>query len=150
MTFSEIDLYEAIYDVRAELERSGRSTGSDGLLIDLDRREELCRMIQFRLPIGTPYSAAQMVDAWVAFRKRSDGKALLVVEIARSHGRQCFWKGRGLGNCSDDVSIDRLLPGSRGGLYTVANCVLACGTHNSMRRDRTIEEFLGHSVGVVS
>jgi hypothetical protein len=138
MKFSEIELYEAIYDVRAEL----KEPGADSWALDIEKRNQLCRMIQTRLTIGAPFTTSEMMRAWFTFRKRTDQKANLIVEICRTHGRRCFWSNRGLGNCCDEITIDRLIPGSRGGAYNLANCVLACKTHNSLRKDQSIEQFL--------
>ena len=45
-------------------------------------------------------------------------------------------------DCDQDVDLDRLLPGSQGGLYSMANCVLSCSRHNRQRQDKPIERFL--------
>ena len=71
---------------------------------------------------------------------RHISKLQLIVEVAKRRGTQCFYAP--LGGCSADVEIDRIRPGSKGGKYTIANCVLACRAHNNARRDRSIEEFL--------
>lgn len=141
MTFDELPLYEAVYDVYRLVDnpRSERWLTADA--------EVLCRNIQDHLPIGHPYKMSDMLDAWMRFGKSGtvEGgakKLELLVSVARLHGRKCFWASRGLGECTSEVTIDRLLPGSRGGLYSPENCILACSFHNSQRADRTIEEYL--------
>jgi hypothetical protein len=141
MTFDELPLYEAVYDVYRLVDnpRSDRWLTADS--------EVLCRSIQDHLPIGHPYTMPQMLDAWARFGKSGtvEGgakKLELLVTIARLHGRKCFWADRGLGECTSEITIDRLLTGSRGGQYTQENCVLACSFHNSQRNDRSIEDYL--------
>jgi hypothetical protein len=145
MTFDELPLYEAVYDVYRLVDnpRSDRWLTADS--------EVLCRSIQDHLPIGHPYKMPQMLDAWVRFGKSGavDGgakKLELTIIVGRQHGRKCFWANRGLGECTSEVTIDRLFTGSRGGLYVPENCVLACSFHNSQRNDRTIEDYLGKRV----
>ncbi|MDX9861288.1 MAG: hypothetical protein RBS99_10265 [Rhodospirillales bacterium] len=145
MTFQELPLYEAIHDVY-RLVRSPRSDEWMTL-----RAEELCRIIQGHLPIGHPFQMRQMLAAWSAYGKSpSSGngslkKLELQILVAKTHGRQCFWANRGKGDCSGEVTTDRLLPGARGGMYTVENCVLACSYHNSQRNDATVEAYLNGS-----
>ena len=82
-----------------------------------------------------------LIDAWIRFRDCPSRYSLLV-EVARTHGRSCFYANRGLGPCSEELDLDRLLPESRGGRYTLKNCVIACSRHNRMRGDMNVEEFL--------
>lgn len=142
MTFDEIPLYETIHDVYRETDkpRAERWVHED--------KEELCRRIQSALPLSTPFTDyRQWLRAWIQYGKSThkengDKLAALIVEIARTHGRRCFWANRGKGPCANEVTIDRLVPGSRGGKYVIENCVLACSIHNTQRSDRTVEEFL--------
>ena len=82
-----------------------------------------------------------MIHAWVGYRKNG-GRNDLLIRCAKFHGRRCFFGARGLGECSDDIDLDRIIPGSRGGEYTVENCFLACSRHNRQRGDRSIEAYL--------
>ncbi len=140
MTFDELPLYEAIYDVveDARNSESSDSPGSDAWIDDMG--EARCREIQCRLPIGAPFSQSQMMTTWVKFRKAKN--AALTVEVARAHGRVCFYRGRGKGECSGVINLDRIIPGSEGGKYTVENCMVACGRHNVERQDKSIEDYL--------
>jgi len=144
MKFNELPLYEAVYDVVQQMIENGESPGSDKWT--MFESETLARRIQQRLPIGAPFTKSEMMDAWIRFRKSVGRKAELIVETARKHGRHCFYRGRGLGECSDELSIDRIIPGSRGGQYDIRNCVIACLKHNEQRGDLSIEEYLSNAL----
>jgi len=143
MTFDELPLMEAIYDVRREMEAENECPGSDTWTSDETKRIELTQRILTRFSLNVDQ---QMIDAWIKFRKSSDAdgkkKAEWIVEVARAHGNRCFYADRGLGECSNDVDLDRIIPGSRGGKYSVENCVISCGKHNRSRGDASIEDLL--------
>lgn len=146
MRFDELPLYESVYDVY----RTVDNPRSEVWLIEQAKKEELVRRIQQALPMDAPYRSIDMVGVWIAFGKSSNvsesiKKAELIVMVARMHGRRCFYAGRGLGDCSAELQIDRLIPGSRNGPYTVANCVLACSYHNSQRGDKNLEAYLNEA-----
>jgi hypothetical protein len=141
MTFEDLILFEAVHDVYQEVENP---RSSDWLMVE-EKRDELCRLIRSRLP----YDQEHLLRAWDQYGKSQKAeignelkKLALTVIVARTHGRRCFFANRGKGACSNDVSIDRIVPGSRGGRYTVENCVLVCGSHNSQRGDKSVEEYL--------
>src|SRR5262249_12562791 len=94
---------------------------------------------------GIPYTPDRVVEVWRDIRKNQQIKLKCQVSIV--HGCQCFYANRGLGECSDEVDLDRLIPESRGGKYTVENCVIACSFHNRASGDRNIEEFLSSGAG---
>jgi hypothetical protein len=143
MTFDDLPLFEAIYDLRREMEMTDQSPGSDLWTTDEDKRLELTQRLFRKLVANVDQ---KLIDAWMRFRKGSDvdgrKKLELTIEVARAHGRQCFYADRGLGECSSDIDLDRIVPGSRGGKYMVENCVIACGRHNRARGDKNIEELL--------
>jgi len=105
-------------------------------------RERVYRAIHALLSPGIHFSIDQCCQAWVGYCKRGKENDNTIV-VGKTHGVRCFWAGRGRGPCDGEMSVDRLVPGSRGGLYRLENCVIACRRHNSVRGDRTIEEFLG-------
>jgi len=143
MTFDDIPLLEAIYDLRREMEDDGECPGSDSWTSDEEKRVELTRRLLGKLILNVNQ---RMIDAWIGFRKASDAdgrkKSELIVEVARAHGSRCFYADRGLGECSNDVDLDRIVPGSRGGKYSVENCIISCGRHNRSRGDANIENLL--------
>jgi len=140
MLFDELPIYTAIY----HLKRDGRN----GLPADpqTDRERELVAdSIHSYLHAANKYgvfSMDQLLAAWRDYRKSAGGKAELAVRLAENFGGQCFYGPRRPTPCSPVVSVDRLVPGSRGGKYTVRNCVLACKFHNSERGDKPIEDYL--------
>lgn len=140
MTFEEIPLYRAIYNVR----KGGAILPADPVLPK--DRDNVAQYIHEHLPeymkYGGPYLRGDMLKGWRDYRKMSDGKAELTVLVGAHSGDRCFWSGRVSGACTPDATLERLTPGKRGGEYTLANCVLACGSHNSARGDKTVEEFL--------
>ena len=44
--------------------------------------------------------------------------------------------------CSEELHLDRIIPGSKGGRYVVENCMLTCTKHNISRGDKSIEDYL--------
>lgn len=145
MLFTDFPLFEAIYEVRQEMVASGESPGEEAWYVDSARREEFCRRVILQM---TRDCDQAIINAALTFRKcaKAEGTDLkkldLLVEVARTHGRKCFYGNRGLGACSEDVHLDRLIPGSKGGVYSVENCVIACGYHNTSRNDIELGEFL--------
>jgi len=106
---------------------------------------ELYEFILLRMPRNlTLWNAIK--DAWGSFRRNKVDedmhKKQLIVDVFNRDGARCFYAGRGLGDCSEDVQLDRIKPETRGGKYTIGNCVLACGCHNKMRGDKDLEDFL--------
>ncbi len=96
---------------------------------------------------GVPWKLDDVVNAWENFGKSAvlEGgkkKMQLIAEVAAIHGSQCFYANRGIGACSDEVDLDRIIPGARSGKYTLENCVIACSAHNRSRGDLPIEDFL--------
>lgn len=146
MTFDEIPLYKAIHDFY----RVSENHRSEKWL--LEKKKELLLEITRGLEFGHGFSESQAIDAWMTYGKSSKvpggtiSKLALTVEVARLHGEQCFWQNRGKGTCSDNVDLDRLTPGSRGGQYTVENCILSCSFHNRQRNDRSVERYLRKDV----
>ena len=142
MKWEELELCVAIAKVRHGMKRNGEKPGAE--CWTAERALELTHRIMLEL-VNKPNPS--FIDAWRQFRKTptsyDDKKKLdIIVELCERNGPTCFYSDRGLGDCSDDVHLDRIRPGSRGGEYTIANCVLSCGRHNTMRGDKAIEEFL--------
>jgi hypothetical protein len=91
---------------------------------------------------GIPWSVEQTRTAWRQLRKTAGDKLKLTCEVAVIHGSHCFYDNRGVGECSVEVDLDRIVPESRGGRYSIENCLIACSKHNRSRGDQTIESFL--------
>jgi|GEM_PF-1763506 hypothetical protein len=143
MKFQELDMLCAVYDVRTNMECANEQPGAEEWTTDETKRKELTRRILQALGCTVQQI---LIDVWIAFRKSSNvngkKKLALLVEVARLHGRKCFYANRGLGECSDEIDLERLIPETRGGQYTVENCVLSCSRHNRMRGDKSLEDML--------
>ena len=141
MRFNELPLYQAVYRVYCGVEKPG----SDDWISKNAKaayKLVLTQIVEDEAwtPEGIPYPLERVVEVWRELRKVV--KTRLKCEVSSLHGCRCFYADRGVGPCSDDVDLDRIIPESRGGEYTVANCVIACSFHNRSRGDGTIEQFL--------
>jgi hypothetical protein len=141
MTFDELPLYQAVHQVYGSVEKPG----SDDWISNSAKtayRLVLMQIVESGgwTAQGIPYSMERVVEVWRDLRKVP--KTRLKCEVALIHGSRCFYANRGLGPCSNEVDLDRIIPESRGGQYTVENCIIVCSTHNRARGDRTIEDFL--------
>ncbi len=142
MKFSEFPLYAAIWTIRNASPAGPFAAGLSSDPQTAEDREKVFRAIQGQLAPDVHYTLDECCKAWVGYRKRGRENDLAVM-VGLTHGAHCFWQERGRGRCDGQVSVDRLVPGARGGQYKLENCVIACQRHNSMRGDLTIEEFLG-------
>lgn len=136
MTFDEIPLYVAVAAVREAQERPAAELVTD------EQRHEICQLIRAQLPFDRHFDSDKMIHAWTRMRKSPGNKVAITVAVGQLHGWKCFMHGRGRGECSNEVNLDRVVPGCRGGEYTIANCMIMCSFHNCQRGDRTLEEYL--------
>lgn len=145
MKFDELPLYCAIAKVRKHITESGERGAGDSYWEHGKGAIELTRMI-----VGAMTTTADesLVRAYVKYRKScgvgddSGTKKLDIIAELYPHSHVCFYANRGLGECSEDVDLDRILPGAHGGEYSVANCVISCARHNRQRGDMPLAEFL--------
>jgi 5-methylcytosine-specific restriction endonuclease McrA len=145
MTFAELHLYQAVYRVFGSVD----SPGSE----DWTRRRasEIYKLVLHEIvdsegwtDQGIPYSREQVIDVWLDLRKNTKNR--LKCQVSLIHGSHCFYASRGLGACSAEVELDRIVPASRGGEYTLENCLIACAQHNGTRGDRSIEDYLASAM----
>lgn len=142
MTADELPTFIAIHRVERLIEERRQAGeflplfGSDDWLIDRSRRVELLSMIQSFL---VPDEA--LLSSYLRYRKSGD-KLRIIAALAVRHGARCFFDGRGKGECSNELDLDRIIPGARGGEYSLENCHIVCSRHNRERGDRAIEEYL--------
>ena len=61
-------------------------------------------------------------------------------QIWRRDGNACAYCGRGLAGLRGEVTVDHVVPVSRGGRTSWQNCVAACRACNNRKGDRTPEE----------
>jgi hypothetical protein len=142
MRFDEMSLYIAVHRVYACVEKPG----SDDWISENAKaayKLVLMQLVEMEgwTDHGIAYSMERMVQVWRDMRKAP--KIRLKCEVILAHGGKCFYAGRGVGPCSDEADLDRIVPESRGGRYAIENCVVACTAHNRARGDRAIEEYLG-------
>ena len=99
-----------------------------------------------RLILAAIEPSDEMIDKMVvAFDNY--GKAVadhrMLIDVARRDGPHCFWHSHRIDiHCSDDLSVEHLIPRSRGGSNDLPNLVLACKTHNSRRGAMSVEDFI--------
>ncbi len=145
LTFEEFPFVLSLYRVYMREQRPGADIHWVGANLMATYAKVVNQMIEDRLCVnGVPYSADWVANVWMSMRKSGPDGIRLKCEVAMSNGGVfcCFYAPRNVGPCSQDVSLDRLVPGSRGGEYTVANSVIACAKHNSSRSNQPIEEYL--------
>ena len=138
MLFDDLPLYRAIHKVYPEVPRAG----SD----DRTRDKTILKLILQQIvedeawtEEGIPWSPRRVLAAWIQYRKSM--KTRLICKVSMIHGDRCFYANRGLGPCSCKINLDRIIPGSRSGAYSVRNCIMACSFHNQSRGDESIEDF---------
>jgi hypothetical protein len=145
MTFADLALYQAVYSVFGKVD----SPGSE----DWTRRRasEIYKLVLHEIvdreawtDQGIPYSLDRVIDVWLDLRKNTKNR--LKCQVSLIHGNYCFYANRALGACSEEVELDRIVPASRGGQYTLENCLIACGLHNGTRGDRSIEDYLASAM----
>lgn len=89
-----------------------------------------------------PFTVDEVCHLMSSYRKNKATQTK--VDIALKHGSfRCFWESRDKGPCSDEVEAGHLVPASRGGELSVANCVIECRAHNNQRSAMQIEEYIG-------
>lgn len=139
MKFSDLQMLIAIHELKIEMPENGEKAGSDIWTTNEGFRKELTIRVLTRMCDNVNQ---RVIDIWMKYRKESLG---LLAQVAKVHGSKCAYTNRGMGDCSDDVDLDRIVPGSRGGQYTVENCQIACSRHNRERGDAAIEEYLSRN-----
>jgi hypothetical protein len=147
MTFEELPLYQAVYRVFQSVEKPG----SDDWISSNAKMAYKLVLLQIVEQEGWTdegifYPMQRIVEVWRDLRKVV--KTRLKCEVSLTHGSRCFWAERGVGPCSEEVDLDRIIPESRGGKYQVENCMIVCSYHNRSRGDRFIEEYLGSSLDI--
>lgn len=141
LNFEELPLVAAVQNVFLETQNAG----SDNWIATAKGRLYITKRVSAEL---IQHEDQAIINAWMRYRKQnkladSDKRKLdIITELFVGGQTQCFYKGRVAGSCSDEVDLDRIKPGSRGGQYTMSNCVIACSFHNRSRGDKDFMEFL--------
>ncbi len=135
LIFADLPLQEAV----RKLFEDSAFVRSEALLITDAGREWVLQKIISSLPkelIGT-YRFEHILLSVNQFRKLNKDhvqKRLIILEHARNMLKpQCFYQGKVSSICSNEVDLDRVKPGKRGGEYSVENTVLSCSKHNRQR-----------------
>ena len=143
ITFDDLPLQEAV----RKLFEDPDFIRTESLLIEQAGREWVLQKVIANLPrqcIGT-YSFERILLSVNQFRKLNQEhlkKRLIILEHARKMTvPECFYRGKVGTECSNEVDLDRVKPGKRGGEYTVDNTVLSCSRHNRQRGCKEIVEY---------
>jgi len=143
VTFDDLPLQEAVRTLFGDAE----FVRTESLLIEQEKREWVLQKIIANLPhdcIGK-YSFERILLSVNQFRKLNQEhlkKRLIILEHARKMTSfECFYKGKVGSQCSNEVDLDRVKPGKRGGEYSVENTVLSCSKHNRQRGCREVVEY---------
>lgn len=85
------------------------------------------------------------IERWsIALRKSPDAK--IKVDIALTHGTECYFKHRGKGPCSEEVEAGHIVQRCKGGPLNVENGQIECRAHNNQRREMSIEDYLKSNI----
>ncbi len=142
MTFDELPLFVAVWKVYMQTDQRGSDewTGRKSRAMYKAVLQQIVDDDSFTEG-GIPWGIDRVIDVWLQIRKGGE-KIKTLCETAESYGLECWYRYRVSTPCSGDVDLDRLRPGSRGGVYCLSNCVIACSFHNRSRGDKPIEDFI--------
>lgn len=139
MTFDELALCIAI-------ENAGRC--SDTPKTNAQRQSLALRVFREWLVMHSesifPFSIDQIVQWDTNIRKQTSTRTK--IEVARLHGRCCFWLNRDKGPCCDTAECGHLWQNCFGGPMTKENCVIECRSHNNQRREMSVEDYIKSSL----
>ena len=83
-----------------------------------------------------------LVNQFRKLNKEHRFKRLLILQHANNMTTaQCFYSGKVSTLCSEEIDLDRIKPGKRGGEYSMKNTVLSCSKHNRSRGCTEVEKF---------
>ena len=143
ITFDDLPLIEAI----RQLFVSENYIKSEATLISDAGREWTLQKVISLLPheLAGKYSFERILLLVNQFRKlgkeHADKRKLILDHAKNMTKAQCFYFGKLSTPCSDEIDLDRIKPGKRGGFYTLANTVLSCSKHNRSRGCTEVEQF---------
>jgi len=143
---ADLPLNFAVYQLRKEIKDAGQQPGSDQWLYYEQNREYLRQRVVEIDPnlksVTTEAVCHVFISQRKSGRKKSDeGTRDQLLRLIKERGScECYWRHNFPGECSNDLHLDRLLPGKRGGTYEDKNVVISCGYHNISRGKKPIEE----------
>lgn len=139
MTFEELRLCMAIH--RANLGGRDRTRKEDR---HRAVEQVFCNWLELFGESKFPWDTDDVLHWSINYRKGRSNR--MKVQIALSHGSECYFKHRGKGPCCRRVEWGHIVPRCRGGKDSVENGQIECRAHNHQRgvngNVMTIEEYL--------
>ena len=136
----DIPLNVAVFLLRKKMSAAGQKVGAEKwTLYDEFRsllREQVIELDQSLSGVTTDNVCR------VFLQQRKNKKRQMAVELGISRGWKCFYEGRNGTLCDDLLTVERLVPGVRGGTYDSANTIISCHRHNTQRNSQSLEEYL--------
>lgn len=143
LTFSDLPLQEAIRKLFDDRD----FVRSESILITDVGREWVLQKIIASLPaelIGF-YRFEHILLSVNQYRKLNKehlAKRRIILQHAQNmRVARCFYEGKVDSSCSNEVDLDRVKPGKRGGEYSVDNTVLSCSKHNRQRGASKVDSY---------
>ena len=134
---SDLAIYVAIGDIYDDLETP---RGRRWMLSVAGRRELARRVLAVIEPGDEMVSKiGQCFDNYGKRRKELQQ----LIDVAKRDGPRCCWRcHRPEIKCSEDLTVEHIIPRSRGGSDDLRNLWISCKTHNSRRGDMSVEDFV--------
>jgi hypothetical protein len=143
LTFEDLPLQESI----KKLFEDPEFVRSEALLITDAGREWILQKVISELPqsLVGHFRFEHILLSVNQFRKLNKAnikKRLIILEHARNLKKpKCFYKDKIGTPCSNEIDLDRVKPGKRGGEYSIENTVLSCSKHNRQRGCKEVVEY---------
>lgn len=143
ITFDDLPLLEAI---RQLFDDPGYTRSEISLISDAGREWTLQKVIANLPPELIGHYRFErillLVNQHRKLGREHRKKRLLILDHARNMKKaQCFYFGKVSTPCSDEIDLDRVKPGKRGGVYTLDNTVLSCSRHNRSRGCQEVDAY---------
>lgn len=138
---ADIPLNVAIYKVRQEIIKRGKKPSAEHWTFEEQSRDFIKKRVGEIDPQLAEVSVDKMIGVYLQIRKSK--KRRLLIEVAELYGWTCFYLHSSNTICNEEVSLERLKPGKRGGEYEKGNVRVACMHHNRERATKQLEDFVG-------
>ena len=132
---ADLPLNIAVYKLRQEITAAKQDQGSDQWFYTENWQYIMKRLLEID-PNLKDVSEDEVFHVFITQRKAGhkkgkEGSRDQILRLILERGScECHWKHNFPGKCSDDLSLDRLLPGHRDGTYDDRNVVISCLFHN--------------------
>lgn len=130
----------ALYKVRQEIEARGLEPSSEKWTSSTAFREFLLKRALEINPELKGMTTDEAVEIYLQIRKNK--KRRLLIEIGELYSWTCFYLHSSDAACDDRITLERLVPGKRGGQYVPGNVRVACFRHNVERSYKDLEDAL--------